>query len=176
MRPRVVAGVSGRPDSPAVLQRAAAEARLRGAELLAVMAWDIPGADGGGRHGVGFSSSLPQCRADGAERLRDALGAAFGAPGAGVPVTGRAVRGTPGAVLVDAVGAEDVLLVVGTGSRNALHRFLWPSVARHCLAHAPCPVLAVPPSPLRTALATARRRNALGLRLDTRELTGPGGV
>ncbi|MFC9943432.1 universal stress protein [Streptomyces pratensis] len=176
MRPRVVAGVGGTSGSPALLHRAAAEARLRGAELWAVLAWDAPGAGIGGRHGVSLAPSLPLCRADAAERLRDALVTAFGAAGAGVPVTGRTVRGTPGAVLVDAARAQDCVLVVGTGSRGALHRCLWPSVARYCLAHAPCPVLAVPPPPLRAELAAARRRNALGLRLDTRELMESDGV
>ncbi|MFI2782529.1 universal stress protein [Streptomyces sp. ALB3] len=176
MRPRVVAGVGGTSGSPAVLRRAAAEARLRGAELWAVLAWDAPGAGVRGRHGAGLAPSLPVCRADAVERLRGALHAAFGAAGAGVPVVGRAVRGAPGAALVDAARAEDCVVVVGTGPRGALHRCLWPSVARYCVAHAPCPVLTVPPSPLRAELAAARRRNTLRLRLDTRELTGPEGV
>ncbi|MFD6276111.1 universal stress protein [Streptomyces sp. NPDC060209] len=176
MRPRVVAGVSGTHGSPAVLLCAAAEARLRGAELWAVLAWDAPGAGIGGRHGVSLAPSLPLCREDAVERLSHALGTAFGAVGAGVPVTGRAVRGTAGAVLVDAALAQDCVLVVGTGSRGALRRFLRPSVARYCLAHAPCPVLAVPPSPLRTDLAAVHRRNVLRLRLDTRELTDRDGV
>ncbi|MEV0023377.1 universal stress protein [Streptomyces atroolivaceus] len=192
MRPRVVAGVGGTSGSPAVLRRAAAEARLRGAELWAVLAWEAPGAGAGGRHRVSLAPSLPACRAEAVGRLRDALSTAFGTTGAGVPVVGRAVRGTPGAALVDVArdpvrgtpGAalvdvardEDCVLVVGTGSRGALQRRLWPSVARYCLAHAPCPVLAVPPSPLRTELAAARRRNVLRLRLDTRELTDLDGV
>ncbi|WP_250289419.1 universal stress protein [Streptomyces atroolivaceus] len=176
MRPRVVAGVGGTSGSPAVLRRAAAEARLRGAELWAVLAWEAPGAGVGGRRGVSLAPSLPGCRAEAVERLRDALSTAFGTTGAGVPVVGRAVRGTPGAALVDVARDEDCVLVVGTGSRGALQRRLWPSVARYCLAHAPCPVLAVPPSPLRTELAAVRRRNVLRLRLDTRELTDLDGV
>ncbi|WP_405695373.1 universal stress protein [Streptomyces sp. NBC_01185] len=144
MRPRVVVGVSGRPGGLTALRRAAAEARLREAELWAVLAWDVPGAGLGGRQGAGLGPSLLLCRADAAVRLRSALTAAFGAAGAGVPVAGRAVRGTPGAVLVDMAGAGDCLLVVGAGPRGALHRCLRPSVARYCVARAPCPVLAVP--------------------------------
>ncbi|MFE8946945.1 hypothetical protein [Streptomyces sp. NPDC007856] len=41
---------------------------------------------------------------------------------------------------------------------------------RYCLAHATCPVLAVPPSPLEAGLRAAHRRNALGLRLDVRRM------
>ncbi|MFF2727984.1 universal stress protein [Streptomyces sp. NPDC058008] len=176
MRPRVVAGVGGGHGSPAVLRRAAAEARLRGAELWAVLAWDAPGAGAGGRHLTGPAPSLSVFREDAAERLRRSLGAAFGAAGAGVPLTGRAVRGTPGAALVDIADDQDCVIVVGTGSRGAAHRLLWPSVARYCLAHAPCPVLALPPSPLRAGLAAVHRRNVLRLRLDTRELTDRDGV
>ncbi|MFF2134911.1 universal stress protein [Streptomyces sp. NPDC058193] len=168
MRPRVVVGVSGRPGGLAALRRAAVEARLREAELWAVLAWDVPGAGLGGRQGAGLGPSLLLCRTDAAVRLRAALTTAFGAAGAGVEVAGRAVRGTPGAVLVDMATAGDSLLVVGAGPRGALHRCLRPSVVRYCVAHAPCPVLAVPPSPL--------RRTAAPLRPDLLELMGRDGV
>lgn len=176
MGPRVVVGVSGTPGSLTALRRAAVEARHRGAELWAVLAWDAPGAGVGGRHCVSFDSSLPLCRVDAEGRLRAALTTAFGPAGAGVPVAGRAVRGTPGAVLVDTARDQDCLLVVGTGPRGVLHRCLWPSVARHCLAHAPCPVLAVPPSPLRNEQAAFHRRNASRLRPAGREPGGRDGV
>ncbi|MFC8227171.1 universal stress protein [Streptomyces sp. NPDC057287] len=176
MRPGVVVGVSGTPGSLTALRRAATEAHLRNAELWAVLAWDTPGAGFGGRAGTGPAPSLRLCRTDAAERLRDALTTAFGAGGAGVPVVGRVVRGTPGAVLVGTAAAEGCLLVVGTGPRGALHRCLWPSVARYCVAHAPCPVLAVPPSPVRREPAAAQRGNAWRLRPDARGLVDRDGV
>jgi hypothetical protein len=40
------------------------------------------------------------------------------------------------------------LLVIGTGRRHPLSRALRRSVGRYCLAHATCPVLAVPPTRL----------------------------
>jgi hypothetical protein len=52
-----------------------------------------------------------------------------------------------------------------------MHRWLFPSVARYCLAHAVCPVLALPPSPLSRELASVHRRIRLWLPLDARELT-----
>ncbi|MFC9614624.1 universal stress protein [Streptomyces sp. NPDC056938] len=64
--------------------------------------------------------------------------------------------------------SQDDLLVVGAGHRGHLHRALHPSVSRYCLAHACCPVLAVPPSPLEADLAAAHLRNVWRLRLDTR--------
>lgn len=170
---RVVLGVTGTPGSLAALHRAAAEARVRGAELLAVLAWQPPGGDLASRDGCG-PSVLAECRAASADRLRDALGTAFGVVGPGVPVAGLTVRGTPGAALVDTARDPEDLLVVGAGPRTPLRRLLRPSVARYCLAHATCPVLSVPPSPLQAELAAAHRRNLWRLPLDLRELSRPG--
>ncbi|GLX17322.1 hypothetical protein Slala02_06390 [Streptomyces lavendulae subsp. lavendulae] len=167
---RVVAGVSGGPGSLTALHRAADEARLRGAVLWAVLAWQ-PGGGLGSRSSCACDA-FPEYRVAAAGQLRDALVTAFGPGGPGVPLKAQIVRGTPRAVLVDAARDADDLLVVGAGRRRRLLGPLWPSVARHCLAHAPCPVLAVPPNPLEAQLHTVRRRNAWRLRLDARELAG----
>ncbi|MEU6769816.1 hypothetical protein [Streptomyces sp. NPDC046759] len=37
--------------------------------------------------------------------------------------------------------------MIGAGGRGRLHRTLAPSAGRYCLAHARCPVPAVPPPP-----------------------------
>ena len=65
---------------------------------------------------------------------------------------------------------EADVLVVGAGHRGRWHRAFGPSVGRNSLAHADCPVLAVPPSPLEAALTAARRRNLWRSRLDTGHL------
>jgi hypothetical protein len=57
-------------------------------------------------------------------------------------------RGETGPVLVDVADQPDDLLVIGTGRRSPVGRALRRSVGRYCLAHAKCPVLAVPPSAL----------------------------
>ncbi|MCX5195478.1 universal stress protein [Streptomyces sp. NBC_00249] len=167
---RVVVGVSGTPGSLAALHRAAVEARTRSAELWVVMAWQAPRAPTA-RRCPREDPVLAACRAAAVQRLREVLDTAFGAgPPPGVTLAGLAVRATPGAALVDTADGREDLLVVGTGSRSALRR-LRPSVARHCLAHAACPVLTVPPSPLEAELDAARRRNLWRLPLDARELT-----
>ncbi|WP_330329178.1 universal stress protein [Streptomyces sp. NBC_00536] len=169
--PRVVVGATGSPGSLAALHRAAAEARVRGAELWVVLAWRPPGGDLGSRGGAG-TTVLSACRTAAVDRLREVLDTAFGTAPPGVPLGGVAVRGTPGAALVDATARDPAdLLVVGTGSRAPLRRLVRPSVARYCLAHATCPVLAVPPSPLQAALDSVHRRNLWHLPLDPRELT-----
>ncbi|MET9881848.1 universal stress protein [Streptomyces sp. NPDC006430] len=169
MRHGVVVGVSGGPGSLTALHRAAAEARMRDAELRVVLAWQGSGGDIGSRGPVGVSV-LVTSRSAAVARLREALDTAFGPGGPGVAFVGHAVHGTAGAALVGAVRGPEDLLVVGTGARRGLRRFLRPSVARYCTAHAPCPVLAVPPSPLQASLDAVRRRNVWRLPLDVREL------
>ncbi|MFJ9767662.1 universal stress protein [Streptomyces erythrochromogenes] len=167
---RVVVGATGTPGNLSALHRAAAEARVRGAVMLAVLAWQPPGGGLGSRHGLG-PSALAECRAAAVERLREVLDTAFGAVHPGVALTGLTVRGTPGAALVDVAREAEDLLVVGAGSRTVLRRLVRPSVARYCFAHADCPVLAVPPSPLQADLESVHRRNVWRVRLDLRELT-----
>ncbi|MGW0033536.1 hypothetical protein ACWDXD_27465 [Streptomyces sp. NPDC003314] len=81
------------------LHTAAAEARVRDAELWAVLAWQPPGGEIGSRNGCGPSDPAEH-RAAAVERLRDVLATAFGTAGPGVALAGLTVRGTPGAALV----------------------------------------------------------------------------
>ncbi|MFJ8248445.1 universal stress protein [Streptomyces sp. NPDC094466] len=152
MRQRIVVGVSGSPGSLAALHRAAAEARERHAELYAVLAWQLPGGGLGGRATYG-NAVLRECREAAVEDLRTVLDRAFAVRRPGVALSGLAVRGEPGAVLVEAAASADGLLVVGAGSRGRWLPALRPSVTRYCLTHAACPVLAVPPNPLEAELA-----------------------
>jgi nucleotide-binding universal stress UspA family protein len=170
---RVVVGVSGSLGSLAALHRAVAEVRRGGGRLWAVLAWEAPLAELGPRGGAVAAASLTaDCRRAAAHELLTAIDRAFGGGEPGVPAEGFVAHGTPGHVLVDLADREDDLLVVGTGHRGLLHRALFPSVARHCVAHAACPVLTVPPPPLqRTLESTVRGR---GPRLDIRELERPG--
>ncbi|MFF5025416.1 universal stress protein [Streptomyces collinus] len=167
---RVVVGVSGSPGSLTALARAADEARHRGAELWPVLTWQAPEGDLAARRFPASASMVPEWERLARERLLGALRDVFGGTGTGLAGQALVVRGAPGPALVRTADREDDMLLVGAGGRGRLHRALWPSVSRYCLAHAGCPVLAVPPSPLRAALATVHRRNALRLRLDTGHL------
>ncbi|MEU9397929.1 universal stress protein [Streptomyces sp. NPDC048324] len=164
---RVLVGVSGSPSSLTALSRAAGEARHRSAELWPVLAWEPPGGELAARRSPTASCLVPQWERLARVRLVAALCDVFGGADAGLPGQALIVRGTPGRALVAMADREDDLLVVGAGRRALLRRVLRPSVGRYCLAHARCPVLAVPPSPLAAALAAAHRRNAWRLRLDT---------
>ncbi|GHH28824.1 hypothetical protein GCM10018780_85990 [Streptomyces lanatus] len=104
------------------------------------------------------------------ERLVGILGDAFGEGGPDVWMYALVAQGSPGRALVELADRADDVLVVGAGRRGLWRRACGRSVTRYCLTHATCPVLAVPPSPLESELATVHRRNAWGLRLDTGDL------
>ncbi|MDQ0584885.1 universal stress protein [Streptomyces rishiriensis] len=165
--PRVVVGVSGSLGSLTALGRAADEARRRGAELWPVLAWEPPGGQLAARRSTAAAVLVEDWERLARERLLGALREAFGGGGHGLRTRALVARGAPGPALVATADREDDLLVIGAGRRGLLQRALWPSTGRYCLAHASCPVLAVPPSPLEAALVSARRRNAWGLRMDT---------
>ncbi|WP_406206151.1 universal stress protein [Streptomyces sp. NBC_01017] len=167
---RVVVGVSGSVGSLTALRRAADEARRRGAELWPVPAWRPPGGDPVARRGPGVSLMHGEWQRLARERLVAVLGDVFGETGPGVWMYALVARGTPGQALVETADREEDILVVGAGRRSLWHRACCRSVTRYCLAHAACPVLAVPRSPPASEPAAVHRCNARRLRLDTRHL------
>ncbi|WP_406433358.1 universal stress protein [Streptomyces sp. NBC_00631] len=167
---RVVVGVSGSLGSVTALCRGAAEARRRGAELWPVLVWEPPGGELAARRSAASMLLVDAWQGPARQRLLEVLDEVFGDAGPGVPLHGLVIRGTPGPSLVETADREDDVLVVGAG-RRGWHRAFSGRVARYCLSHAHCPVLAVPPSPLEAALASAHRRNSWHLPLDSRQLS-----
>jgi nucleotide-binding universal stress UspA family protein len=144
---RVIAGVSGSLRSLGALRAAAAEARSAAAELLAVLAW----APAGGEIAYLRAPCPPLLRLweqAAHQRMRDAFAEAFGGMPGGVTVRQMVVRAPPGPALVDLADQPDDWLVVGYGGRSRLGYAIHGSVTRYCMAHARCPVLAVPPPEL----------------------------
>ncbi len=144
---RIIVGVHGSLGSLQALRYAADEARERNVPLLAVTAWVPPGGDMAERR-----HSSPYLRKIWRDAAWERLWAAFDAGLGGVPadltVEPQVARGETGPVLVEAADHADDLLIIGTGRRAGIGRVLHRSVSRYCLAHARCPVLAVPPSAL----------------------------
>jgi nucleotide-binding universal stress UspA family protein len=130
-------------------------ARAHGAVLIPVMAWEPPGGDHAER--VQPSGELRQewrnlaCR-----RLRDALIAVWGQAPDDPLVQPHIERGPAGWVLVNLARRPGDVLIVGAGRRGALARMAFSKVTRYCLAHAQCPVLAIPPPALARELRHAR--------------------
>ena len=144
---RIVVGVHGSLGSLQALRYAAEEARARKIPLVPVIAWIPPGGDMSER-----SHPSPYLRQVWSDAATQRLLAAFEAGLGGVPddidVEPLVERGETGPVLVDTACQPGDLLVIGTGRRSLVGRALRKSVGRYCLAHAKCPVLAVPPSAL----------------------------
>jgi nucleotide-binding universal stress UspA family protein len=144
---RIVVGVQGSLGSLQALRYAAEEARERNVPLVPVIAWIPPGGDLAERRSP--SLYLRQVWGDAArQRLLAAFDAGLGGVPADLRVEPRVERGETGPVLVDIADQPGDLLVIGTGRRSLIGRALHKSVGRYCLAHAKCPVLAVPPSAL----------------------------
>jgi nucleotide-binding universal stress UspA family protein len=154
---RVIVGVSGSPGCLPAMRYAAELARAHQAPLILALAWLPPGGDLADRSHP--SPALRQVWVEAARRqLETAVRTAFGGLPAGLAARPEVVRGEPGQSLVQLASQAGDLLVIGTGRRTRVTRALRAGVGRYCLAHAACPVLAVPPSPLDDELGRFRLR------------------
>lgn len=138
----IVVGVDGSRCAHAALERAAAEAALRGARLRIVCAWEVPVAVYAG----GFAPSLDRealdaFREHADEILREAH-AAVERLAPSVPVETEALEGHAAELLLRE--AQDAsLIVVGNRGRGGFASLLLGSVSQQVVHHAPCPVLVV---------------------------------
>jgi nucleotide-binding universal stress UspA family protein len=144
---RIIIGASGSPGSLRALRYAQHLARDYHATLMPVLAWLPPGGDLADRRTP--DEELRRIWAhDAHQKLHDTLTLAWGTPPTGLPVQPLVRRGKPGPVLADAASRPGDLLLIGADRRGALARTAGGRVSRYCLAHAACPVLALPPTPL----------------------------
>jgi nucleotide-binding universal stress UspA family protein len=159
----VVVGVSGSLGNLAALHVAAATAVRTRRTLVAVRAWSPPGGES-----VARRSPCPQLD----HFVRDASRAALAEALAAVPRLGAVqhlvLRGRPEHVLLATASESDDLLVVGTGRQGGIMRAVHGTVTRYCVAHAHCPVLAVPPSELTQDLSdlAGRRVSAISTTVE----------
>lgn len=144
---RVFAGTSGSAASIRALRYARSLARDSDATLIPVYVWLPPGGDLADRRAPNPILRTVWQEAAG-QRLRESMQVAWGGLPDDMDVRPVIVRGNAGKVLVDLASRPDDVIVVGAGRRGVLARICRGQVARYCVAHAGCPVLAVPPSPL----------------------------
>ena len=136
----IVVGVDGSEGAHTALVRAVNDAKLQGARLRLVCAWEIPSEV------YGFASGINEATFDGfrenAEAIvRDALAEAERiAPG--LESEGEAVQGHPAEVLLREAG-DASLIVVGNRGRGGFASLLLGSVSQEVVHHAHCPVLVV---------------------------------
>jgi nucleotide-binding universal stress UspA family protein len=139
-RHRIVVGINGSRASLTALRWATAEARLRGACLHVVRAWDPA------RHAAPYAAAghLPTGDEQEAE-VRAALAADMQAEfGPATPdnVTTELAEGVPERILIAQSAGAD-LIVLGEAAPTSLTGRPEGPVIRACLAHASCPVVIV---------------------------------
>lgn len=134
----IVVGVDGSAASRRALRWAAEEARLRGAALQAVMAWEyeIFGAL------PGDAIALPE--EDKGPKMQEHLeGIVRSELGDEADVEIRPVYGSPSEALIEAgVGAE--MIVVGSRGMGGFKRLVLGSVSSQVVHHAHVPVVVIP--------------------------------
>jgi len=136
-RRRIVVGVDGSVPSKAALTWAIAQARLTGAVVEAVIAWEFPAMTG-----------YPVLSADvdweglAGKVLADAVGDVAGASAGPAGIESKVMRGNAAQVLVgESAGAD--LLVVGSRGHGGFVEALLGSTGQHCVHHANCPVVVI---------------------------------
>ena len=135
-----VVGIDGSQTSIEALRWAIEEAKLRGATIDAVNAWNypvvvVPGAI------VPLEPTADQA-IDVQVELNDALDA-VDADNAAVPINPIVAEGPAATVLRESAKDAD-LLVVGSTGKGGLRGLLLGSVSKELLHHPPCPVVVIP--------------------------------
>ncbi len=138
----ITVGVDGSTASTAALRFALEEAKLRGATIRAVTAWeaDTPAA----ARGFALLEEERAAHVKSATAVQDraielAVQAVEGPPS----IERRVVRGRPGQALVE-LSADASLMVVGTEHKGALKRVVVGSTSAHCTKYSRVPVVVVP--------------------------------
>lgn len=140
IRPRIVVGLDGSPESLTAARWAAHEATLRDLSLHLVHAFTIPAV---GMIGYTVPTALTdglyatgeQIIADATTELRSAQPS--------LEITGRLVQADPRPVLVEA-STDAALTVVGTRGGGRIPEVILGSVALHVAAHGRSPVAVIP--------------------------------
>lgn len=133
VRPKIVVGVDGSPESDAALRVAYDEAFARHGELVVVHAWQFPRLGPSGHDRQRAEAQL----AESVERFRLEADPV-------VPITEKLVGGDARQALMhESAGAT--LLVIGTRGLGRVSATMLGSVSTYLLHHATCPVEVVPP-------------------------------
>jgi nucleotide-binding universal stress UspA family protein len=137
---RIVVGVDGSPISKVALRWAVGQARLTGATVDAVIAWQYPEA----MHGNAWAAMLVEEPGFGVlaeKELTEAISEVAGQD-PDVTINPVVVEGWPAEVLLNAAEGAD-LLVVGSRGRGGFTSALLGSVSQNCAHHATCPLLII---------------------------------
>lgn len=143
---RIVVGCDGSEGSREALRWAVGEAKLRGATLEIVYAWQQTLPMWAGFSAMGATVVPPVSVEDlrtFAQSVLDAAIAPFASDLEGLEVHAHLVEGHPADVIVEVSKGADMLVVGSRGLGGVRGAFLG-SVSQHSLHHAQCPVVVVP--------------------------------
>ena len=137
---KIVVGIDGSDASKAALRWAVEDARARGAEVVALHAYEVPVAapDAAPTSPVDLPALVADTHA-GAQQLAAEIVDEVVGNAVSVDVAPIAVEDPPAKALIDASRDAD-LLVVGSHGHGLSGRFLG-SVSLECVQHASCPVV-----------------------------------
>jgi nucleotide-binding universal stress UspA family protein len=138
---KIVVGVDGSDASKQALRWAIEEARVHGANVLALHAWQVPPpvAEVGPMPTLDPVSFLPELQ-ESADKLAAGLVDEVVGGDTSVTVEPVAVEAPPASALLDA--AEDAdLVVVGSRGLGGFKTLVLGSVSHQVAQHAPCPVV-----------------------------------
>ncbi|GIF18840.1 nucleotide-binding universal stress UspA family protein [Actinoplanes tereljensis] len=139
----IVVGVDSSQGSRAALGWALTQARLTGAAVEAVAAWQQPATYEYSYGALPFPSPGDGIAAITEKILAETVAEVVGTAAQPVDVRIKVAHGPAAQVLLEAAaGAE--LLVVGSRGHGAFAGMLLGSVSQHCTQHAPCPVIVIP--------------------------------
>jgi nucleotide-binding universal stress UspA family protein len=136
----IVVGVDGSAGARDALAYALEEARLRGAGVRVVAAWELPAVAYAGGYGLGDSELFTQLEQDARD---NAVRALEDADVGDIEISTVVREGSPSHVLLEEAGDAD-LLVVGSRGLGGFRGLLLGSVSQQCAHHAPCPLVVVP--------------------------------
>lgn len=138
---QIVVGVDGSDSAKKALSWALEEAQLRGADVVAVHAWESAPMmlEPGPAPGFDLVGVMPQLQ-ESAETLVQTVVDDVVGENRDVTVERRAMEGPPVEVLVEASRDAD-LLVVGSRGLGGFKQLLLGSVSQQLAHHAPCPLV-----------------------------------
>jgi nucleotide-binding universal stress UspA family protein len=140
----IVVGVDGSDPSRKALHWAAAEARLRDAQLVAVHAWSYaPVMPSETLDPMLMTPDFNEALERDAKQFLENEVAELRKAEPSLQVEGRAVVGPAAAVLIEAGEGAD-LIVLGTRGHGGFAGLLLGSVSQQVAHHAPCPLVLVP--------------------------------
>jgi nucleotide-binding universal stress UspA family protein len=137
---KIVVGIDGSDASKDALRWAVEDARARGAEVVALHAYEVtvPTTDAVPTAPVDLPGLITEYRNDALQFVTDGVREVVG-NSMGVDVAPIAVEDAPAKALLDASRDADLLVVGSHG--HGLSGLLLGSVSLECAQHAACPVL-----------------------------------